>query len=312
MLKLYPKMSNVPNLFKLMKNNDLRAVSLAIKNGADVNAKNEERRTPLFLAESLDMMKLLVDAGAKVNIRDDAGETPIFNAVAAGLKDEVEYLISRKANVNLDNDEGQTLLDIVYTYLDTDLLDMLRVLKRGGLKLYHHPDAEYLEDLYNEIREKEDGEMLEWLFKEGYPYNASNIVESSLWELNVYLKMGVNPNTVDKNGLTALSFSAAETNFDTVQRLIEAGADVDLGNPLMTTLYIDRDPGREEIVIALVNAGAKLDRTNEDGETPLIVACRMRWPAKIILLLIAKGSDINKADIGGKTARDYILQDFFK
>ena len=58
----------------------LETVKALIEAGADVNAKNEEGKTPLHRAvfwENLETVEALLKAGAKVKARDEGGWTPL-------------------------------------------------------------------------------------------------------------------------------------------------------------------------------------------------------------------------------------------
>lgn len=113
-------------------------VQLLLKNGADVNVKNNEQWTPLHAASYfgyLDVVQLLLDRRADVNAKNNYGNGPIHLASDAGklnfrterncffqnikysLKFEfagfdkvVEKLISHKADVNLTNNQGWNAL----------------------------------------------------------------------------------------------------------------------------------------------------------------------------------------------------------
>jgi ankyrin repeat protein len=47
-----------------------KVVKLLLDNGADVNVRNEDGRTPLTYASSAEMTELLIKAGANPDIRD--------------------------------------------------------------------------------------------------------------------------------------------------------------------------------------------------------------------------------------------------
>lgn len=83
-----------------------------IRNGADVNAQDNHKATPLHLACAkgyLNIVKLLLEQGALVNqIGTDMGETPLHQASRHGHEDVVRYLIdTAEANVNIENKSGK-------------------------------------------------------------------------------------------------------------------------------------------------------------------------------------------------------------
>ncbi len=66
-------------------------VSLLIKHGADVNAKNRHGETPLMLAAfflEADMVKLLIKRGAYLDAQDNSGKTALIHASL--LNDDLE------------------------------------------------------------------------------------------------------------------------------------------------------------------------------------------------------------------------------
>jgi ankyrin repeat protein len=78
--------------------------------GADVNAKDEQGRTPLFLAcgkNNLNIMKFLINRGADINV-EIMGKTLLFWACAYGNFNIVKLLIAR--GVNIKDEEKSTLL----------------------------------------------------------------------------------------------------------------------------------------------------------------------------------------------------------
>jgi len=81
------------------------AIKTLVKLGADVNAKNKESETPLWIAVSElknpEIVELLLDFGAKINSRrSDIGMTPLDWAAFDGKLEMVKALLKRGANPN--------------------------------------------------------------------------------------------------------------------------------------------------------------------------------------------------------------------
>jgi len=83
--------------------------------GADVNARDNEDWTPLYLAAwegRLDFAQMLLEHGAAVNARTtDDGETPLHRASGSGHIDVVRLLLEHGADPNISDSHGRTPSD---------------------------------------------------------------------------------------------------------------------------------------------------------------------------------------------------------
>ena len=83
---------------------------LLLDKGADVNAIDSQRCTPLHVAimqrKGEDFVGLLIDYGADVDAIDGSGMTPLLIAENKGNADIVQILIKRAANVDLADRDG--------------------------------------------------------------------------------------------------------------------------------------------------------------------------------------------------------------
>src|SRR4029077_4780519 len=94
--------------------NDLPTAELLVRAGADANAANDFRMTPLSQActnRSAELVDLLLKAGASPDTPIGTGETPLMTCARTGSADAVRMLLVHGANVNAkEPTQNQTAL----------------------------------------------------------------------------------------------------------------------------------------------------------------------------------------------------------
>lgn len=116
------------------------------------------------------------------------------------------------------------------------------------------------------------------------------------------LKQGVNVNSAEADGATALHWASYRDDLETADLLIRAGAKVNAANDLgATPLWTACQNGSEAMVRRLLAAGANPNPALLLGETPMMVAARSGNPA-VVELLLAKGANVNAHAARGQTA----------
>jgi uncharacterized protein len=94
---------------------------------------------------------------------------------------------------------------------------------------------------------------------------------------------------------TSLAQSASTLDPASLAQALKAGASLD-GLLLAAASACDPNPDRQEAIIRLLlRHGAKINKTDKNGVTPLHRAVRFRSPAAVKLLL-EKGADVNPVD----------------
>lgn len=102
-------------------------LDLLLKNGADINAANDEGVTLLHIITDPDTVSLLVKRGANIEARDERGWTPLImqaNNLQNG-PDVVAALLAQGADPTAEGDAGETALSFAKQAGDVDLIRML-------------------------------------------------------------------------------------------------------------------------------------------------------------------------------------------
>ena len=110
---------------KLLTNE--KVVPILIENGANVNDTINSRRNFLFIVKNPETAQLLIDSGVDVNFKDDSGKTPLFF-----VKDiEVaRVLVKNGADVNIRDRRGDTPLH--FQLLGEDAPEIAQLLIDSG------------------------------------------------------------------------------------------------------------------------------------------------------------------------------------
>lgn len=121
-----------------------------------------------------------------------------------------------------------------------------------------------------------------------------NLARQGDWagvERRLEQRLGVNEK--DGEGATALHWAVYRDRYDTADRLVRAGADVNAANDLgATPLWLASQNGSATLVRRLLAAGADPNRALLAGETSLMVAARS-GSAEAVELLLANGARVD-------------------
>lgn len=101
-------------LLAAVSHNDRPTIERALELGAKIQAKDDLRRSTLFLAvmdaQSLDLVRWLYEKGVPVDDADVSGRTPLSFAADDGLIDIVRYLVEQGAVVDTPDVQKRTPL----------------------------------------------------------------------------------------------------------------------------------------------------------------------------------------------------------
>jgi len=108
------QMSKNPNILNeqlllAIQRGDREAIPKLLQEGADINVRDAQGRTPVMIAtyqHNTKMVRELLQAGADINIRDNNKENPLLHAGAQGWLDILKLAIEAHADTSLTNRFG--------------------------------------------------------------------------------------------------------------------------------------------------------------------------------------------------------------
>lgn len=123
-------------LHKACSNPDsFEQVKALVEDGADVNAKGAQERTPLHRAAGgncIDAVKLLKEKGAEIDAKDKAGRTPLLWSSLGGHLEPCKFLLDNGADPNAATKSGMSVL---HAAVEGDKVDIVKaVIWYGQIK----------------------------------------------------------------------------------------------------------------------------------------------------------------------------------
>jgi ankyrin repeat protein len=224
----------------------------------------------------------------------------------------VKRFITAGANVRAADALGRTALHYAAKSGQTDTAALLIEAKAD----LEHPTREGEQrPLHHAVMYDADA-VVDLLLEQGAQVEATNVYGGTA--LNIAAELGrlecvkrlvqakANVNVVTAGERNPL-FGAAERGHEQVVRaLLEAGADAAWISPRdkLPTLYAAALSGSPQVVKLLIDHGAKVDAQTAKGETALIAAAYAGKP-EVIEVLLGAGADKSVADERGRRALDY-------
>ena len=270
-------------LLEAARDENINKAKELIDAGADVNyATRRTGQTPLIIASTngnLELVKLFISKGAEIDSKDRYDYTPLIIASHDGRVDIVKELIKHSANVNAADDEEITAL---MHASEGDHVDVIKILIEAGA----------------DIRELND-EGADALI-----YAAKN---GAIKAVKLLLDEGADPYLEDDDGMSPF-LHAVFNNYSEIVKLFLEEDIIDPNRRYLhgfTALMYAAIHGHEDTLNVLIEGGADLNRQNDKGMTALMNAVKNEQ-VEIVKLLLKAGADPEIKDKKGNVALDFV------
>uniref|UniRef100_A0A8C7MDH8 Ankyrin repeat domain 52 n=1 Tax=Oncorhynchus kisutch TaxID=8019 RepID=A0A8C7MDH8_ONCKI len=297
--------NNFTPLVQAIFSRNAEEVKFLLHKNEEVNALDQERRTPLHAAACLGdvhIMDLLINSGASINAKDQGWRTPLHRAAASQNEKAVGLLLRQDAEVNARDKFWQTPLHVAAANRATRCaealipkLSSLNVADRSGRTALHHAaHSGHVEIVKLLVSRSADAMCRD---KRGYTPLHAAAASGQIEVVKYLLRLGseVRCQGVGLHTVTIIRSLNLSEVVRPYNHLISPNA---FGN---TALHMACYTGQEAVANELVNRGANVNQPNHHGGTPLHLAAVSTNGALCLELLVNNGADVNMQSKEGKS-----------
>lgn len=278
-------------IFKACKDNHKEVVSLLVQKGFDINIPNFKKNGNTCLLEASDgglesMVSLLLDLGANVNASNRDKDTPLTVASTKGHTSIVRLLlVEGKADMYKSNNNGESspILACLHNHLE-----VVEVLMDNECNI-DSIEMKTKQTCLSVASSKGFDKIVAYLIARGANVNSQSnmgttplMLAASKGYLNIVKKLieyTADVNIQSKKGSTCLSVASSKGFDDIVTYLIEQRASINTANKTGDTpLMLASKNGHAPIVKILLENGATVDIKNKEGLSSLDLVRRHEHP----------------------------------
>lgn len=276
----------------------LKILELLLEYGADPNkGSSAHNYLPIMYTQTEEQLSLLIKFGANIHARDENGNTILINAIYERKKSLIPFLLKSGVTINAQNNAGNTALHgVIDQWICPNTCE---VLINTGADIYiRNEKEEYswsiakesIATLCDPLSNQKAKSILQLLedtdkkTKKKFSYMQEidelnrQLIEAAHSNDNILAEELLNNGALcqirDSKGDTPLIVSCKNQNYEMCKLLLNAGAKVDATNAFKTALYIAACHSNSQITALLLKHGAEIDRQGPHGKTPLMQAIR--------------------------------------
>lgn len=289
--------------------------------GSSTQAKTSDNQM-LFLAVlqgNLVQTENLLKKGASVETRGVSGNSLLSTACHASNGEMLDLLLKYKANPNNPNKDGSIPLNFAFKpYILKKLIDkgadIYQVSKKSGATAFES----WCSASSHVTTEAQKQEIIRILKMQKIKVNREHLEKTQFISdndineiLKLYLERGYDLNrSFNKDKNMPLHFAAIQDNYYLMHKLLALGAKANFKNntvmePLNIIANISNSKRSESefkvLLSKLLAAGADINSTDSEGDTPLHNAADVDNIGKVRVILSTKGVDIHKKGYYGET-----------
>ncbi|NOY23377.1 MAG: hypothetical protein GXO70_07695 [Acidobacteria bacterium] len=282
--------------------------AMILKRGADVNRPDGKARPPLLIAAAdgdYAMCDVLLKAGAFVDKSDPDGTTPLMKAAAGGKVKLVRILLSAGARIDATSKTGNSPLAEAAENRHPDMVHLL--LTTAAEKKISLPDSV---TVLNHALQKNDAEVITQMVLANIrkplpvpPISGNNLKDWDIYRKFLRKALGeIACSRTDEK----LRVAAGNGKVKAILTALREGADPasankDKDNAVMLAVRNHQLAALK----TLLGFGAPVETIDrESGESPLLIAAKIKDP-RFVELLLQAGASSNTPGLNGYTAMDY-------
>ncbi|MDD2717542.1 MAG: ankyrin repeat domain-containing protein, partial [Candidatus Wallbacteria bacterium] len=312
-------------------------IKILIQRGARINDQSKNGSTALMVAceaKSVDAVNTLLESGADPNIRDQNGNNSLMRFLSSCRSDTdcaiPEALIRSGSDLAGKNGKGFTPYVLAVRMKRSDIADLIA--SKGIDPCPDRLSADLLlwssaitGDLKNAGLAVSRGAELNYLDTAEQEYGCSGSpLQIAAGRANpemvrFLLSKGAVVSLPDKHGETALlkacgSYGDSDKKQETISILKMAGADYDRELTYYNNRRYGHDleyacsSGKKDDLLKYIGMKVSVNRSDEYGRTPLMLASEKAEHSEIVEILLDNGADPTARDLLGLTALDHAKQ----
>lgn len=256
-------------------------------------------------SNSLDVVKSLENADADAV---DKNNYHAFHFAASSNRhaNVIEYFLRKGIDINLRANDKMTPLMLA---ADQNSLEIVNLLVKAGADV-NAGNGLFIRPLAYAARRNDGHQIVSSLLSAGAEVDAMDMnfltalflaSINSKESVKILLKAGASVDMTDVRNASPLSYAVAyNEDVEVIKILLNAGADINLGNPLLVGII---SQASKEKIGLLLSAGVNIHAIGRDNETALMMAAR-ESSYEIIKLLLNAGATKGTKNKHGQTAYD--------